>query len=223
MNEIIQVAQAIQAKRKEIAGIKSEIDRCEKCIAATAETRDTLAALKRQRKDALTAAFMAGNEADTAEVDKMIKAAEKASAEATDMASGAEGAMEVLLVRQETAEEELGRLITQQHEAAYAVIESEFEAAEVAYTRAAEALHAAVAKMMACNSAGMRFKRFQAGGSSLREIIKGYYTDGLSVSRGRHLPELFGLRFLSLAEEKARPEAERLLASLQADGVEIDW
>lgn len=222
MNEITQIAQAIQAKRKEIAGIKSEIDRCEKCIAATAETRDTLAALKRQRKDALTAAFMAGKEADTAEVDKMIKAAEKAAAEATDMAAGAEGAMEVLLVRQETAEEELERLITQQHEAAYAVIEQEFRSAEIEYTQAAQKIHSAVVKMMACNSAGMRFKRFQDGGSSLREIMKGYYTDGLSVSRGRHLPELFGLRFLSLAEENAGPEAERLLASLQAAGVEIE-
>lgn len=222
MNEIIQFAQAIQAKRKEIAGIKSEIDRCATCIAVATETSDTLATLKRQRKDAQTAAFMDGKEADTSDVDKMIKAAERGYAEATDKAAGAEGAMEVLLVRQETAEEELERLITQQHEAAYAVIESEFEAAEVAYTRAAEALHAAIAKMMACNSAGMHFKRFQAGGSSLREITKGYYTDGLSVNRGRRLPESFGFRFLSLAEEKAGPEAERLLASLRVAGVEIE-
>lgn len=222
MNEITQIAQAIQAKRKEIAGIKSELDRCAECIAATAQTKETLAALRKQRKDALTSSFMAGKEADTSGVDKMIKAAEKAATEATDMAAGAEGAQEVLQVRLATAEEELGQLIREQHDAAYGVIEQEFRAAEIEYTQAAQKLQSAIVKMMACNAAGMRFKRLQAGGSSLREIMKGYYTDGLSVNRGRHLPESFGLRFLTLAEEKAGPEMERLLTSLQAAGIEIE-
>lgn len=222
MNEITRIAQGIQAKRQELAGIGSELERCAACIAATAETRDTLASLKRQRKDALTASFMAGKEADTSEVDKMIKAAEKAATEATDTAAGAEGAQEVLQVRLATAEEELGQLIREQHDAAYGVIEQEFRTAEIEYTQAAQKLHSAIVKMMACNAAGMRFKRFQAGGSSLREIMKGYYTDGLSVNRGRHLPESFGLRFLTLAEEEAAPEAQRLIAKLQAAGLEIE-
>lgn len=222
MNEITQIAQGIQAKRKEIAGIRSELDRCDACIAAVAETKAVLAALKQQRKEALTSAFMAGNEADTSEVDKLIKGAEKAASGAADTAAGAEGAKEVLQQRLEAAEEELGQLIREQHEAAYGVIEEEFRAAEIEYTQAAQKLQSAIVKMMACNSAGMRFKRFQAGGSSLREIMKIYYTDGLNVSRGRHLPESFGLRFLTLAEEKAGPEMERLLTGLQACGVEID-
>ena len=62
MNEIAKTAQAIRAKHEEIAGIKSELDRCETCIAAVAQTKAALAALKQQRKEALTAAFMAGSQ-----------------------------------------------------------------------------------------------------------------------------------------------------------------
>lgn len=39
---------------------------------------------------------MAGKEADTSEVDKLIKGAEKAASSAADTAAGAEGAKEVL-------------------------------------------------------------------------------------------------------------------------------
>ncbi len=221
MDQIKAIGQAISAKRDEIAGIKSELDRCATCIAAVAETKETLATLKKQRKHALTDAFMAGKEADNSEVDKLIKAAEKAAASAADTAAGAEGAKEVLQERLEAAEEEVERLLDQQSKAAYAVCEQEFQAAETAYTEAAEALHAAVAKMMASNSVSARFKRGQYGFSSLREIMKGFYTDGLNINRGRHLPESFGLRFLTLAEEKAAPEAKRLLVKLEEAGFEM--
>lgn len=222
MNEVSKTAQAIQAKREEIAGIRSELDRCDNCIAAVAETKDTLATLKNQRKEALTAAFMAGKEADTAEVDKLIKAAEKAAASAADTAAGAEGAKEVLQERLATAGEELERLVDRQSAAAYAVCEQEFEAAEVAYAEAAEALHAAVTKMMACNSAARKLRRGAHSYSPLREILKGFYTDGLNVNRGRRLPESFGLRFLTRAEELAAPESERLIARLRAAGLETE-
>ncbi len=218
MNEITQTAQAIRAKREEIAGIKSELDRCETCIAAVDETKAALAALKQQRKEALTAAFMAGQEADTSEVDKLIKGAEKAAASAADTAAGAEGAKEVLQERLEAAELDLARLRSQQSRVAYAECEKEFEAAEAAYAEAAEALHAAVTRMMACNSVAKRFMGF----SNLREIMKGFYLDGLNINRGRRLPEQFCIRFLTLAEEKAAPQAERLLAKLQAAGIEIE-
>ena len=222
MNEITQAAQAIRAKREEIAGIKSELDRCESCIAAVAETKEALAALKQQRKEALTAAFMAGKEADTSEVDKLIKGAEKAAASAADTAAGAEGAKEVLQERLEAAEEELRRLISEQRAVAYGAIEKEFEQAEIAYSEAAEALHAAVTKMMACNAAAGKFRRGPDGGSPLRAIMKGFYSDGLNINRGRRLPESFGLRFLTRAEELAAPEAQRLIAKLQASGLEIE-
>lgn len=45
MNEIAKTAQAIRAKHEEIAGIKSELDRCETCIAAVSETKAALATL----------------------------------------------------------------------------------------------------------------------------------------------------------------------------------
>lgn len=223
MNEITQAAQAIRTKREEIAGIKSELGRCETCIAAVAETKAALAALKQQRKETLTAAFMAGKEADTSEVDKLIKGAEKAAASAADTAAGAEGAKEVLQERLEAAEEELQRLISEQRAVAYGAIEKEFEQAEIAYSEAAEALHAAVTKMMACNAAAGKFRRGPDGGSPLRAIMKGFYSDGLCINRGRRLPESFGLRFLTRAEELAAPEAQRLIAKLQASGLEIEW
>ena len=185
MNEVTQTAEAIRAKREEIAGIKSELERCDSCIAAVTETKDTLATLKKQRKEALTAAFMAGKEADTAEVDKLIKAAEKAAASAADTAAGAEGAKEVLQDRLDAAEEVLDGLLTEQRKAAYVAIEGEFEAAEIAYTEAAKAIHAAVAKMMACNSAAGKLRRGPHGFSPLRDIMKGFYTDGLNINRGR--------------------------------------
>lgn len=222
MNEITKTAQAIRAKREEIAGIKSELDRCETCIAAVAETKAALAALKQQRKEALTAAFMAGKEADTSEVDKLIKGAEKTAASAADTATGAEGAKEVLQERLEAAEQELQRLFSEQRAVAYGVIEKEFEQAEIAYAEAAEALHAAVTKMMACNVAAGKFRRGPDGGSPLRAIIRGFYSDGLNINRGRRLPESFGLRFLTRAEELAVPEAQRLIAKLQASGLEIE-
>lgn len=222
MNEITEAAQAIHAKREEIAGIKSELERCETCIAAVAETKEALAALKQQRKEALTAAFMAGKEADTSEVDKLIKGAEKAAASAADTAAGAEGAKEVLQERLEAAEEELRRLISEQRAVAYGAIEKEFEQAEIAYSEAAEALHAAVTKMIACNAAAGKFRRGPDGGSPLRAIMKGFYSDGLNINRGRRLPESFGLRFLTRAEELAAPEAQRLIAKLQASGLEIE-
>lgn len=223
MNEITQAAQATRAKREEIAGIKSELDRCETCIADVAETKAALTTLKQQRKEALTAAFMAGKEADTSEVDKLIKGAEKAAASAADTAAGAEGAKEVLQERLEAAEEELQRLISEQRAVAYGAIEKEFEQAEIAYSEAAEALHAAVTKMMACNAAAGKFRRGPDGGSPLRAIMKGFYSDGLNINRGRRLPESFGLRFLTRAEELAAPEAQRLIAKLQASGLEIEW
>lgn len=222
MNEITQSAQAIRAKRKEIAGIKSELDRCETCIAAVVETKAVLATLKQQRKEALTAAFMAGTEADTSEVDKLLKGAEKAASSAADTAAGAEGAKEVLQERLEATEDELQRLISEQRAVAYGAIEKEFERAEIAYSEAAEALHAAVTKMMACNSAAGKFRRGPDGGSPLRAIVKGFYSDGLNINRGRRLPESFGLRFLTRAEELAAPEAQRLIAKLQAAGFEIE-
>jgi translation elongation factor EF-G len=221
MNEVTQITKAIQTKREEIAGIKSELARCETCIAAVAETKEALAALKLQRREALTAAFMAGKEADTSEVDKLIKAAEKAASGAADTAAGAEGAKDVLQERLEIAEDELQRLISEQRTVAYGAIEKEFEQAEIAYSEAAEALHAAVTKMMACNAAAGKFRRGSDGGSPLRAIVKGFYSDGLNINRGRRLPESFGLRFLSRAEEKAGPEAERLIAKLQAEGLEL--
>lgn len=221
MNEITQSAQAIRAKREEIAGIKSELDRCETCIAAVAETKAVLATLKQQRKEALTAAFMAGTEADTGEVDKLLKGAEKAASSAADTAAGAEGAKEVLQERLEATEDELQRLISEQRAVAFGAIEKEFELAEIAYSEAAEALHAAVTKMMACNSAAGKFRRGADGGSPLRAIVKGFYSDGLNINRGRRLPESFGLRFLTRAEELAAPEAQRLIAKLQAEGLDL--
>lgn len=221
MEQIKSIGQAIRTKREEIAGIKSELDRCETCIAAVAETKAALATLKQQRKEALTAAFMAGKEADTSEVDKLLKGAEKAASGAADTAAGAEGAKEVLQERLESAEEHLERLLDQQSKAAYVVCEEEFQSAELAYTKAAEALHAAVTKMMACNSAATRFRRGQFGLSPLREIMKRFYSDGLNINRGRHLPESFGRLFLTNAEEKSAPEAERLIATLQAEGLEV--
>ena len=222
MNEIAKTAQAIRAKREEIAGIKSELDRCETCIAAVGETKAALATLKQQRKEALTAAFMAGQEADTSEVDKLIKGAEKAAASAADTAAGAEGAKEVLQERLEAAEGELQRLISEQRAVAYGAIEKEFEQAEIAYSEAAEALHAAITKMIACNAAAGKFRRGPDGGSPPRAIMKGFYCDGLSINRGRRLPESFGLRFLPRPEGLAAPEAQRLVAKLQAAGLEIE-
>lgn len=222
MEQIKTIGQAIRAKGKEIAGIKSELARCETCIAAVTEAKETLATHRQQRKEALTAAFMAGQEADTSEVDKLIKAAEKAAAGAADTAAGAEGAKEVLQERLEVAEEEQERLIAKQRGVAYEAIEREFEQAEIAYSEAAEALHAAITKMMACNSAATQFRRGPGGGSPLREIMKGFYSDGLNINRGRRLPESFCLRFLSRAEELSIHETERLIANLQAAGLEID-
>lgn len=219
MEQIKTISRTIQAKRKEIVGIKSELDRCAACIAAVSETKDTLAALKDQRKDALTAAFMAGKEADTSEVDKMIKAAEKAVSSAADTAAGAEGAKDVLQDRLDALSEELEQLIGEQRNVAYVVCEQEFKAAEIAYTDAAKALHAAVTKMMACNSAANKFQRFSV---PLRDIMKGFYTDGLNVNRGRHLPESFAGRFLTIAEENSAQVAEQLLAQLQAAGLEVE-
>lgn len=218
MNEITKAA---RAKREEIAGIKSELDRCETCIAAVAETKATLATLKQQRKEALTAAFMAGKEADTSEIDKLLKGAEKAASGAADTAAGAEGAKEVLQERLEAAEVELDGILAEQRKAAYVAIEGEFKAAEIAYTEAAEALHAAVTKMMACNSVAGKLRRGPHGFSPLRDIMKGFYTDGLSVNRGRYLPESFLRLFMTNAEAKAAPEAERLIAKLQAEGLEL--
>lgn len=219
MEQIKEISRTIQATRKEIVGIKSELDRCAACIAAVSEAKEALAALKTQRKDALTAAFMAGKEADTTEVDKMIKAAEKAVSSAADTAAGAEGAQDVLQARLDTLNEELEQLIGYQKNVAYVVCEQEFKAAELEYTEAAKALHAAVTKMMACNSAANKFQRFSV---PLREIMKGFYTDGLSVNRGRHLPESFGLRFLSIAEEQSAQVADQLLAKLQAAGLDLN-
>ena len=51
MNDITKAA---RAKREEIAGIKSELDRCEICIAAVAETKAALVTLKQQRKELQT-------------------------------------------------------------------------------------------------------------------------------------------------------------------------
>lgn len=220
MEQIKTIGQAIRTKREEIAGIKSELDRCETCIAAVTETKGVLATLKQQRKEALTAAFMAGKEADTSEVDKLLKGAEKSASGAADTAAGAEGAKEVLQERLESAEDELDGLFNEQRKAAYATIEGEFEAAEIAYAEAAEALHAAVTKMMACNSAAAKFRRGPGGGSPLRAILQGFYSDGLNINRGRRLPESFGLRFFTRAEELAAPEAERLITKLQAAGLE---
>lgn len=219
MEQIKTISRTIQAKRKEIVAIKSELERCAACIAAVSETKDALAALKDQRKDALTAAFMAGKEADTNEVDKMIKAAEKAVSSAADTAAGAEGAKEVLQDRLDALNEELEQLIGEQRNVAYVVCEQEFQSAEIAYTEAAKSLHAAITKMMACNSAANMFKRFSV---PLRDIMKGFYTEGLNVNRGRHLPESFGLRFLSIAEENSAQVAEQLLAQLQAAGLEVE-
>lgn len=219
MEQIKTISRTIQAKRKEIVCIKLELERCAACIAAVSETKDALVALKDQRKDALTAAFMAGKEADTSEVDKTIKAAEKAVSSAADTAAGAEGAKEVLQERLDVLNEELEQLIGEQRNVAYVVCEQGFKAAEIKYTEAAKAMHASVTKMMACNSAANKFQRFSV---PLRDIMKGFYTDGLSVNRGRHLPESFGLRFLSIAEENSTQEAEQLLAQLRAAGLEIE-
>ncbi len=188
MEQIKTISRTIQAKRKEIVGIKSDLERCAACIATVSEAKDALAALKDQRKDALTEAFMAGKEADTTEVDKMIKAAEKAVSSAADTAAGAEGAEEVLQERLDVLNEELEQLIGEQRNVAYVVCEQEFKAAETAYTEAAKGMHASITKMMACNSAANKFQRFSV---PLRDIMKGFYTDGLSVNRGRHLPRIF--------------------------------
>lgn len=221
MSEITRYTQAIRAKRDEITGIKSELDRCEICIAALVETKEALAALKHQRKEAVTAAFMAGKEADTGEVDKMLRGAEKAASGAADIAAGAQGAKEVLQERLATAEEALDALLTEQREAGYGAIEEEFKAAEIAYTEAAEALHAAVTKMMACTSVSYNFRPLALGSSPLRDIMRRFYIDGLTVNRGRHLPESFGSRFMTRAEELATPEAQRLIDKLQAEGLDL--
>lgn len=219
MNGIQQAAQALVAKRKEIAGIKSEIERCDAQIAAVAGTREALATLKRQRKDALTAAHLAGTEADTSEIDKLLRAAEKTASSMADKADGAEGAKEVLQERLESAEGELEKLQREHQTAINAEIEEEFKQAEVAYADAAQALHAAVTKMMACNSAAAKVGGFAAGGVPLRDILKGYYTDGLNINRGRLLPADFGIRFLTRADEQSVDEAQKLLARLQEFGV----
>lgn len=173
MEKIKTVVQAIRTKRDEIAGIKSELDRCEEYVAASDGSKGTLDDHYRQRQETLSAAFLAGTKPDTTEVDKLIKAAEKNIAATSDTIAGAVGARDFLLDRLAQADTELSDLIESGRRFVSAECQERFEEAEKDYSRAVQEIGSALANMIGILKVAQRVGGYGEMRFALRDYVRG--------------------------------------------------
>lgn len=221
MNTIAQVISSIEVKQKELSGVRSGIERCEACIATANEASENLAALKQQRKDALTAAFMDGKAADTATIDAAIAKAEKGAAGTADMATGAAGAQAVLEERREQLAAELSDLEQQLHFAVCGECESVFREAEREYAEAVEVLGAAVVKLIGSQRAYHKFLPatiYLPVERNLNHQMR-RYLDGFHISGGPNADFQSPL-WVRQRDELADKQARIILDKLRSAGVE---
>lgn len=171
MNKITKAAQVIQAKRKEITSIKLELERCAASIAAANDSNETLAALGKQRQDILSAAFIAGTQPDTSDVDKLIKAAEKTFSATSDTIAGAVGARDVLQGQLDQEETELSGLIESAQRLVRAECQRRFEEAEKAYSEAVQGIGNTLAEMIGLLKVTQRVGGYGDMRTALRDYV----------------------------------------------------
>lgn len=171
MKEIAQTAKAIHAKREEIAGIKSELERCAEYLTASDDSKEALDTLQQQRQEALSAAFMAGTKPDTTEVDKLIRAAEKTITTASDTIAGAVGARNVLQDRLDQAETELSALIESAQRSVSAECQKRFQQAEKTYSEAVQGIGDTLAVMVGLLKVTQRVGGYGDMRTALRDYV----------------------------------------------------
>lgn len=221
MATISQVVGSIENKRKELGGVQSEIERCASYIASVNEASESLAALKQQRNEVLTAAFMAGNTADTAAIDAAIAKAEKGAAGNADMMTGAAGAQAVLEERQEQLAAELSDLEQQLHFAVCGECESVFREAEREYAQAVEVLGAAVVKLIGAQRAYHKFLPatiYLPADRNLNHQMR-RYLEGFHISGGPNA-DFQSPHWVRQRDELADKQARIILDKLRSEGVE---
>ena len=173
MNEITKIAQAIQSKRGEIARMKSELERCAACITSSSDAKDTLDTLNQQRQDVLSAAFMAGTQPDTTDVDKLIKAAEKTFSATSDTIAGAVGARDVLQGQPDQAETELSSLVESAQRTVSSECQKRFREAEKSYSEAVQGIGSALATMIGIVKVTQRVGGYGDMRTAMRDYMHG--------------------------------------------------
>lgn len=221
MNTVPQIIRSIEVQKKELSSVQSEIERCEACIKSANEATEGLAALKQQRKDVLTAAFMAGKAADTTDIDAAIAKAEDGVAENADMATGAAGAQVALEERREQLTAELSDLEQQLHFAVCGECEIVFREAEREYAEAVEGLGAAVVKLIGSQRAYHKFLPatiYLPVERNLNHQMR-RYLDGFHISGGPNADFQSPL-WVRQRDELADKQARIILDKLRSAGVE---
>ena len=173
MEKIKAAVQSIRCKREEIAGIKTELKRCDEYVTASNDSKDTLATLQQQRQDTLSAAFLAGTKPDTTEVDKLIKAAEKNITATSDTIAGAVGARDVLQGQLDLAETELSGLVESAQRLVSVECKKRFEEAERAYSEAVQSIGEVLAEMIGILKVTQRVGGHGDMRFALRDYVRG--------------------------------------------------
>ncbi|WP_322063870.1 hypothetical protein [Burkholderia cenocepacia] len=148
-NEILRLKKAIDAKHDEFLQALRDRDRAQQVADSGAGDTGAIAALQRQRSEMLGKAYLAGETADTGQIDREIERLEAALREARKTQEGAAAAAALLEAKATTLLQEEGALRQQQAALARDWFQERFDEAKKRYVekvyeviRALETFHA---------------------------------------------------------------------------------
>ncbi|OMW13627.1 hypothetical protein AQ962_03670 [Burkholderia pseudomallei] len=131
--EILKLKRVIDAKHDEFLQVQSDRNRAQQVADAGAGDTGAIAALQRKRAEALGRAYLSGESADTAEVDREIEKLETTLREARKTAEGAAAAVALLQDKANSLLEEEGALRRQQTALARELFQERFDEAKNRY------------------------------------------------------------------------------------------
>ncbi|CAM8845095.1 hypothetical protein NCW_00206 [Burkholderia pseudomallei] len=148
-NQILDLKQAIDAKHDEFLQVQSDRERAQQVAESGVGDTGAIAALQRQRAESLGRAYLAGETADTEQIDREIEQLEAQLREARKTAEGAAAAVALLQDKANSLLEEEGALRRQQAALARELFQERFDETKERYVAkvyevidALKALHA---------------------------------------------------------------------------------
>jgi hypothetical protein len=172
---------AVEAKQTALQKLYADHQRAIDASSQGEQHTAEIATLKQQRTDAMGAAFVRQEQANTAHLDKAISAAEKRHAEALATAEAARAALVLLDQQIQDARAELAKLQRAQIEAAATEAESAYQQALQGFRTAADALLDAVALLDGTAAARDALGHLLNQSSSKREFVRSVIRNQLEI------------------------------------------